>query len=98
MEVEFEDDSLRLLELDAEYTGGHDVAIVKAFRKRMQVIRAASDERDFYAMRSLNFEKLKGDRAGTYSMRLNLQWRLLLRFEEHENGKTVVVLSIADYH
>lgn len=75
-EVRFEDESLERLEVDAKYTGGYDSAIVKAFRKRMQMIRSATDERDFYALRSVKFEKLKGARAHQYSMRLNDQWRL----------------------
>ncbi len=64
----------------------------------MQVIRAALDERDFYAMKSLHFEKLSGNREGQNSMRLNEQWRLILRLEKSESGKIVVVISITDYH
>jgi toxin HigB-1 len=64
----------------------------------MQLIRAAPDERDFYALKSLHFEKLQGDREGQCSMRLNKQWRLILRLDTRANGKVVVVISIADYH
>jgi plasmid maintenance system killer protein len=31
-------------------------------------------------------------------MRLNDQWRLILRMEEDKAGKQVVVVSIVDYH
>jgi proteic killer suppression protein len=98
MEVDFEDDSLRRLEVDPSYDAGFGREVVRAFRKRMQVIRAAPDERDFYALKSLHFEKLKGNREGQHSMRLNQQWRLILRFSRHANGKVVVVISIDDYH
>ena len=98
MNVDFEDASLKRLEADAGFTAGYAAAIVKAFRKRMQLIRAAPDERAFYAMKSLHYEKLKGDRDGQSSMRLNDQWRLLLRVQQDEDGKTVVVISIIDYH
>lgn len=98
MEVEFEDASLRRLEADPGFTAGYDAAIVEAFRKRMQFIRAAVDERAFYAMKSLHYEKLKGNLDGQSSMRLNAQLRLLLRLRQDEDGKTVVVISIADYH
>ncbi|EQD33807.1 Plasmid maintenance system killer [mine drainage metagenome] len=64
----------------------------------MQLIRASIDERAFYAMKSLHYEKLKGNLDGHSSMRLNDQWRLLLRLRQDEDGKTVVVISIADYH
>ncbi|NJC02622.1 plasmid maintenance system killer protein [Xanthomonas sp. 3272] len=49
-------------------------------------------------MKSLHYEKLKGDREGQRSMRLNSQWRLIMRLEEDTLGRTVVVVSISDYH
>lgn len=98
MEVRFENEALKRLEADATFTAGLEGALVKAFRKRMQLIRAAPDERVFYAMKSLHYEKLKGDRSHQRSMRLNDQWRLILRLEEDETGKLVVIVSIADYH
>ena len=98
MDVEFQDASLQRLEADASYTGSFDAAVVRVFRKRMQLIRAAIDERAFYAMKSLHFEKLKGDRQGQHSMRLNDQWRLILRMATAATGKRVLILSIADYH
>lgn len=98
MDVEYEDASLQRLEEDLHFTAGYEVAIVKAFRKRIQFTRNAPDERPFRAMKSLHYEKLKGDREGQYSMRLNDQWRLLLRYRSTDAGKLVVILSIADYH
>lgn len=98
MHVRFEDPSLQRLEADASFTAGLDGAIVKAFRKRMQLIRSAPDERVFRAMKSLHYEKLKGGRNGQHSMRLNDQWRLILRFEQDDSGKLVVIISITDYH
>ena len=98
MEVDFEDASLQRLEADASFTGGFDPAVVKAFRKRMQFIRAAVDERAFYAMTSLHYEKLKGAREGQRSMRLNDQWRLILRFSQTATEKLTVIISITDYH
>jgi len=98
MEVDFEDDSLRRLETDPAFDGGFGHEVVKAFRKRIQLIRAAPDERDFYALKSLHFEKLLGNREGQHSMRLNQRWRLILKFARRPSGKVVVVISIEDYH
>ena len=41
-----------------------------------------------------HLERLKGDRSGVYSIRINRQWRLCFRFE---NGSAQDV-SIDDYH
>src|SRR5262245_11808823 len=98
MDVTFQDQSLDRLETDASFSGGFSDGIVKAYRKRMQQIRAASDERTFYAHRSLRFEKLKGDRDGQYSMRLNDQWRLILELHGKGSTKSVHVIEITDYH
>ena len=97
MEVRFKDESLDRLEADPTFTGGNP-GIVKVFRKRMQQIRAARDERVFYSQKALRFEKLKGNRKHQHSMRLNDQWRLILEILGDDPHKTVVVVSIEDYH
>jgi len=98
MDVTFKDHSLDRLETDAGFNGGFADSVVRAYRKAMQHIRAASDERTFYARRSFRFEKLKGDRVGQHSMRLNDQWRLILELRGEAPRKTVHVVEIADYH
>lgn len=98
MEVRFNDDCLDRLEVDPDEDCGFSEAVVTVFRKRMQMIRAAPDERAFYQLRSLRFEKLKGSRKHQYSMRLNDQWRLILEFEGGAPNKVVVVVAIEDYH
>ena len=98
MDLEFEDDDLERLATDPTFDMGLQRGIVKAFRMRVQLIAAAIDERAFYALPSWHFEKLKGDLAGKHSIRLNDQWRMLIRLERRESGKTVVVISICDYH
>lgn len=98
MKVDFRDKSCDRLETDPTYSAGHSAAIVTAFRKRIQFIRAAADERDFREMRSLHYEKLKGNRSHQRSMRLNDQWRLILELDKSGNETVVVVVGIEDYH
>jgi proteic killer suppression protein len=98
MRVRFARAELDRLETDSAFTGGYSDAVVRAFRRRMQQIRAALDERDFYAVKSLHFEKLKGARSHQRSIRLNDQWRLILELEGSDNEKTVLVVDIEDYH
>lgn len=98
MDVRFKDPKLDRLETDARYDAGFSQAIVTAYRNRMQVIRAAPDERVFYNLKSLHFEKLKGNRSSQHSMRLNKQWRLIIEFEGVAPNKLVAVISIEDYH
>lgn len=94
--VRFSDPALEALE--SEDSPKYSEAIIRAFRLRMAVIRDAPDERDFYALRSLRFEKLKGTRSHQHSMRLNDQFRLIVEFQGVGSDKTVVIVAIEDYH
>jgi proteic killer suppression protein len=98
MEVEFGDDDLDRLETDARFTAGLAAGVVSAYRKRMQMIRSAPDERDFYQLKSLHFEKLKGNRSHQNSMRLNAQFRLIVELRGKGTDKVVYVVGIEDYH
>ena len=51
MDVEHEDKGLERLEFEAPFNAGLDQALVKAFRKVMQWIRLAPDEREIVIMR-----------------------------------------------
>ena len=98
MDVEHADSDLERLEADPSFDAGYGSALVKVFRKRLQLIRAANDERDFYALKSLHYEKLRGKRSHQRSMRLNRQWRLILEIENASPGRRVIVRGIEDYH
>lgn len=99
MEVQFADDDLRRLEVEPAYSGkGLSAALVRAFRMRMQSIRAAPDERSFYVSKSLRFEKPKGKRQGQCSMRLNDQYRLVIELIGTGQQKQVRIIAIEDYH
>ena len=98
MEVEFDDDDLDQLETDPRATAGFPAGVVRGFRKAMQVIRGAADERDLYAMRGLRFEKLEGKRKGQFSLRCNDQYRLIIELVGESSDKTVRLIEVVDYH
>lgn len=99
MRIEYDDEDLRRLAEDADlWPRQWGRGVIVAYRKKIQLLDGAEDERDLRAMRSLNLEKLKGDRAGQYSIRLNDQFRLILTFRTEANGRVVVVIELVDYH
>ena len=98
MEIEFADEELERLGADPQGTGGLPPGIAKAFRKRLWLISQATGVSDLYALHGARFEKLKGDRAGQYSMRLNDRWRVILELVGPESEETVRVIEIIDYH
>ncbi|RJQ87446.1 type II toxin-antitoxin system RelE/ParE family toxin [Amycolatopsis panacis] len=98
MRVEYSDENLRRLAEDAAFAPkgwGRDV--VKAYRKTVQRIVAAKDERDLYALRGLRLELLRRDRAGQHSMRLNDQYRLIVTFKTN-GDRIAVIIEVVDYH
>lgn len=98
MRIEFDDPNLERLWTDRAFTGGHAPAVVKGFRKAVNAIHAAADERDLLALRGLNFHRLRDDRDGQYAMKVNDQWRLIVEIRGAAPNKAMGVLEIVDYH
>lgn len=98
MEVTFASGYLDRLEVDPSSSMGLPQDVVKMYRKRLQGIRSAEDERDFRAFKSWRFEKLKGKRQHQYSMRLNDQFRLVLELGGGKGDKRVTIVGVEDYH
>lgn len=99
MRIVFEDDQLRRIAEDASYRPKRwSNDIVKSYRKKVQLLKGAVDERDLYTFRSLRLEKLVGDRDGTSSIRINDQFRLIIKFRTEHDGRVVVIIEMIDYH
>ncbi len=98
MHVEFVNDDLDRLETDPAYTMRLGSPLVKAYRMRLQGIRAAVDERDLYAMKSWRFEKLAGARRHQHSLRLNGQYRLIVEIVKTDDQKRIRIVRVEDYH
>lgn len=97
MEVVFADATLELIEtVDAGATR-LPIAVIKSARRKLTLLRAATDDRSLRNWKSLHYEKLRGDREGQRSIRLNDQYRLVFTLSETE-PLTVTVVSIEDYH
>jgi proteic killer suppression protein len=98
MEIAFATEELLNLYTQPDFTAGHGREIVKAYRKRIQFITSANDERDLYAIKGNRFEKLKGDRAHQRSLRLNDKMRLIIEIQEGTQKNKILVIGIEDYH
>ena len=98
MDVEFRNRELRHLAERADYLGKYPPEVIRAYRRRIQLIRSAASELDIYAMRSNHYEKLKGNRSHQKSIRLNDQWRLIVETVAGSRKDTIRVVDIEDYH
>ena len=62
--------------------------------RRLTVLENAASLQDLAGLPSNRLEALSGDRAGQYSIRINLQWRICFRWED--DG--VYDVEVVDYH
>ena len=73
---------------------------VKAFsglerpaKKRLRILDSAHCLDDLKHLPSNRFEKLLGDRAGQYSISINMQWRICFKWDDAPYD-----VEIVDYH
>jgi len=98
--VHFEFKARNLLLLYTEEKDAHRYPpdVVEGFFEVMAIIDNAKNESDIRAFKYLHFEKLRGSRAGQHSLKLNKQFRLIVKIEEDEHGKLLWIIEIVDYH
>jgi proteic killer suppression protein len=63
-------------------------------RRKLRVINRARKPHDLRIPRGNRFEELKGTRKGTYSIRINDQWRITFRWVDGDAHD----VRIEDYH
>ncbi|MGB8261544.1 MAG: type II toxin-antitoxin system RelE/ParE family toxin [Terracidiphilus sp.] len=70
------------------------VGIARVAARRLQALDFASALEDLASPPGNRLEKLKGDREGWWSLRINDQYRICFRWD----GKDVWEAGIVDYH
>lgn len=70
------------------------VELQKRAKMRLDRLDAATDLSDLRVPPSHRLEKLSGDRAGQYSIRVNEQWRVCFNWR----GGDAYDVEIVDYH
>lgn len=64
--------------------------------KRLEILDAAISLAELGQLPSNRLEALKADRAGQYSIRINMQWRICFEWPHDAAGPSNV--EIVDYH
>jgi proteic killer suppression protein len=63
-------------------------------KRKLESLHAATRLEDLRVPPSNRLEKLRGDRQGFHSIRINDQWRIVFRWVENNANE----VSIVDYH
>jgi toxin HigB-1 len=68
--------------------------IQRTARRKLLYLHEAENLQDIRAVPSNRLEKLKGDRAGQFSIRINDQWRICFEWVANK----AINVEIVDYH
>lgn len=99
MEIRFEKEYLREL-----YEKGHcsdkkhrfQPQIASKYRKTVDLLESTSVMEDLFRFRSLYFEALRGDKDGSYSVRVNDQYRLEFKLDLISKEPIVTLCTLTE--
>lgn len=69
-------------------------AIQRSAQRKLDILDAAPDLQSLASLPGNRLERLKGDRAGQYSIRINDQWRICFEWRDGN----VHAVEIVNYH
>ena len=72
--------------------------VINQYKKKVQLLISIQNLEDLKQFRGLNFERLKGNRKGQYSIRLNNQYRLLLTRITESKVQIVLINEISKHY
>ena len=83
-----------------DFAGGKYVKAFSGFSRQAELkldqLDAATALKDLAALPGNHLERLKGDRKGQFSIRINDQWRICFAWPDRSPGP--VNVEIVDYH
>ena len=102
MKVEFRTEELAYLYETplAVIKGKHEFGkdIIKQYKKKIEILIGITNITQLRQFRSLNFEFLKGNRKGEYSIRLNDQYRLIFEQRGKDEIEILLVNEISKHY
>lgn len=93
MDLSFKADYLDRLEVDASFTAGLAPAVVTAFRRRVQLLRAMTSDGEIGKWRCLDTRRAP---HGTHSLRLHGTWRLVFQIQGTPSKRRISIEHIVD--
>ena len=98
MRIDFSDKKLQALYTHEKGARRLDPEVYEAFIEVVAAVQAAKNPQDLRALKSLHYEKLKGDRQADRSLRLHKGYRLIVREQRDAEGIYIEIIEIDDYH
>jgi proteic killer suppression protein len=70
--------------------------VARQAERRLRALQATTSLRDLSAIPGYRLERLRGDREGQFSIRINDQYRICFEWPDNDTG--AVNIEIVDYH
>lgn len=101
MKIEFEKDYLKQLYEDGKAKGKKyrfQPSVIKQYKNSIDKLRVATRIEELFLFKSLNYEKLVGDKKGLESVKVNHQYRIeFYTTIEGEEPEIITVCSIVEH-
>ena len=72
-------------------------SLIQQYKNRIKLLEAIEKITDLYSFKSLHLEKLKGDKLGLSSIRLNDQYRLIVE-PINEDIVKILIIEISKHY
>lgn len=69
---------------------------MKRYQKRIDTLKRTLNVEELFTIHSLNYEVLKGDKAGISSIRVNNQYRIEFTVSEQDSETIVYICNILE--
>jgi proteic killer suppression protein len=70
--------------------------VIRQYQRKVRNLTLIGSLEELKSFRSLNFEPLKGDLKGSYSIHLNKQYRLIFSIETEVNGSYMIEVILIE--
>lgn len=70
--------------------------IVKRYQRRVEQLMGAPSPEHLYQLHSLNFEALRGDKSGMFSIRVNDQYRIEFTINRNAESEILSICNIIE--
>ncbi len=70
--------------------------VVKRYKRGIDYLKWATRKEDLFRLNSLNFEALKGNKAGRFSIRVNDQYRIEFTMRDTDEEPILTICNIVE--
>lgn len=71
-------------------------SVIKSYKRSVDYLKNASSKEDLFPIKSLNFEALRGDKEGRFSVRAGLKYRIEFTLKDTVEEPILTICNIIE--